>query len=140
MRDVNVCIITGNLAREPEVRVTSSGKAVANIVVAVNRGYYNGEDKGADFIPVTAWGATAEAIEKYLHKGDKVLVRGNMRVESYESDGQKRYKTFITAEQVQFITTRKNRNDGIPGDVLEGDALEAEGIGRDNEPEIEIPF
>jgi len=140
MRDANIVLLTGNLAREPEVRTTSLGKAVANIVVAVNRGRYNGEAKGADFISVTAWGATAEAIEKYLHKGDKVLVRGNMRVESYESDGQKRYKTFVMAEQVQFITTRKNRNDGIPGDVLEGDALEAEGIGRDNEPEIEIPF
>lgn len=133
MRDVNVCIITGNLAREPEIRVTSSGKAVANIVVAVNRGYYNGEDKGADFIPVTAWGTTAEAIEKYLRKGDKVLVRGSIHIDAYESAGQKRYKTYVSAEQIQFLKTKQNT---IPGETLEGPAF----VRQEDQDTVDIPF
>jgi single-strand DNA-binding protein len=133
MRDANIVLLTGNLARDPEIRYTASNMAVANFTIAANRGEYNGVDKGADFIPITAWGKTAEAIEKYLRKGDKVLVRGSIHIDAYESAGQKRYKTYVSAEQIQFLKTKQNT---IPGETLEGPAF----VRQEDQDTVDIPF
>ncbi len=140
MRDANIVLLTGNLARDPEIRYTASNMAVANFTIAANRGEYNGVDKGADFIPITAWGKTAEAIEKYLRKGDKVLVRGSIRVESYESGNERKYRTYINAEQVQFLRTQRNEARDIPGDELHVGGGIPENVMPEEGQDIDIPF
>ena len=147
-RDINRANITGNLTDDPVERYTTSGKCVVNLKVAVNRGTNrNGDDQGADFIPVTVWDKAAEACAKYLKKGSKVAVEGNIKTSTYEKDGQRRYKTEINAQQVLFLSTpaRQDSNDYPTEHMQEkanGYAPEPDpeaGPGNGGE-EIDIPF
>lgn len=105
-RGFNKAIIIGNLARDPELRFTQGGQALAKFSVAVNRQWKDksGElQKEVDFIPVAIWGKMAENCDRYLRKGSAVLVEGRIHVGTYEKDGQKRYHTDIVAQTVQFL-------------------------------------
>ena len=98
---MNKVILAGRLTRDPEVRYTQSGKAVASFTLAVDRrfGRRNAEANGqptADFIPIVVWERLAEVCGNNLIKGSQVLVEGRMQVRSYDAqDGSKRY---VTAE------------------------------------------
>jgi single-strand DNA-binding protein len=136
-KDTNVAIVTGNLVRDPELRSTSSGTAVANFTVASNRGNdKNGNDRGADFIGVTAWGRTAENVCEYLRKGSKVLIEGQIRSSSYELNGEKRYKTEINALNVRFLGKPKNQDD-YPTEHMQA---KANGYAPEPDEELDIPF
>jgi single-strand DNA-binding protein len=127
-RGFNKAIIIGNLARDPEIRYTASGTAVARLVVAVNRQWrgQNGEaHEEVDFIPAVVWGSQAENCDRYLRKGRPVLVEGRISVRSYEGrDGQKRYATEIVAQTVQFLGSGGGeggrRDDDSSGSLREG--------------------
>lgn len=87
--NTNVCIITGNLTRDAELRYTSNQKPVLTFAVAVNR---LGQDnvQATDYFNCVFWGKTGEALSKWLTKGRSVLVRGSMRSRTYEAkDGHK---------------------------------------------------
>ncbi len=100
---MNISILTGRLTRDPELRFTPSGIAVAKFTLAVDRPYTNNEGKrDADFIPVVVWKKTAEAVGDHLKKGQKVGVQGRIQTRSYEKDGRKVYITEIVAENVEF--------------------------------------
>ena len=106
MSDTNTVVLTGNLTRDPELRFTPSGVAVASVGLASNRKYRQGDDikDEACFVDVTAFGNTAEAVAKYLQKGRKVLVEGRLRFNSWESEGgQRRTKLDVIAERVNFL-------------------------------------
>lgn len=109
-RGFNKAIIIGNLARDPEVKYTNSGTAVAKMAIAVNRTWMRDGQKQeeVDFIPVVVWDKQAENCEKYLTKGSAILVEGRISVRSYEKDGQKRYATEIVAQTVQFLGSGKS--------------------------------
>ncbi|SFH94278.1 single-strand binding protein [Tindallia magadiensis] len=99
---MNTVILIGNLARDPELRYTANGKAVANLTVAVNRGY--GKNNEADFIRVVVWEKQAENCANYLAKGRKVAVQGRLQVSSYEAkDGSTRYNTDVVANLIEFL-------------------------------------
>ncbi len=98
---MNNVVLIGNLARDPELKYTGSGKAVARITVAVNRGW--GKDKEADFIDVTVWEKQAEACGQYLTKGSKVGVQGRLQVRSYDKDGERKWITDVVAREVEFL-------------------------------------
>ena len=103
---MNKAFIIGNLTKEPELRTTPSGVSVCTFTVAVQRSYKdaNGE-KQADFIPVITWRGLAENCSKYLAKGKKVAVAGEIQTRSYDAqDGSKRYVTEIVANNVEFLT------------------------------------
>lgn len=97
----------GNLTRDPEIRYTSSNRALARFSVAVNRTWKNRDgavQEQTDFIPVVVWGPQAENCEKYLAKGRPVLVEGRIQTRSYEAKtGEKRYVTEVQAENVVFL-------------------------------------
>lgn len=93
---MNQCIIGGYVARDPEIRFTQTGKAIAMFTVAASRG----KDKGADFISCVAWEKMAEAVGEHVKKGTFVVVIGKIQTRSYESNGQKRYVTEILAHSV----------------------------------------
>ena len=120
MSDTNSVILMGNLTRDPELRHTPSGVAVANIGLASNRKYKQGDDLKEDvcFIDVTVFGSTAVAVSEYLNKGRKVLVEGRLRFHSWEAeDGQKRSKVDVIANRVNFLPRAgKNGNGNGDGD------------------------
>ena len=81
MSDTNTVVLTGNLTRDPELRYTPKGVAVANVGLASNRKYRQGDEVKEEvcFLDVTVFGSTAEAVTKHLGKGRKVLVEGRLR-------------------------------------------------------------
>ena len=117
---MNKVILAGRLTRDPEVRYTQSGKAVASFTLAVDRrfGRKNAEANGqptADFIPIVVWERLAEVCGNNLIKGSQVLVEGRMQVRSYDAqDGSKRYVTEVVANEVEFMASRPQREGGAP--------------------------
>lgn len=104
---VNVVIIAGNLARDPELKYTNSGKAVCNFTVAVN----DYHAKEASFYRCTAWEKVAENINQYLSKGSPVLVEGHLHANTYEKNGDKRTSVEIVAKNVQFLSMGERSGD-----------------------------
>lgn len=98
---MNSVQIKGNLARDPVVRATKTGRAVASFTVAVNRNYTTpqGEVKEiTDWVNVVAWGTMAEAVGNHLKKGDRCFVEGRFTTRSYDTqDGQRRWVSEVTA-------------------------------------------
>jgi single-strand DNA-binding protein len=99
---MNQVQISGYLGKDPEIRFTQSGKAVAAFSVGVGRGKdQNGESKGTDWINCVAWDKDAEAVGNNTGKGTYVGVIGRLQVRSYEDkNGQKRWTTEVIARQV----------------------------------------
>ncbi len=96
---MNTIMITGNMAQNPEVRYTKTGKAVASFSVAVHR--QSNQSDAVDFIPVVAWERLGENCGNSLHKGQRVFVQGRLQIRSYDgSDGQKKWVSEVVAELV----------------------------------------
>jgi single-strand DNA-binding protein len=115
MSNTNVVVVVGNLTKAPELRTTPSGTSVCSFSVAVNE-YYKGEQR-ASFFEVVAWGKVAENVDKYLDKGSKVAVQGNLKQDRWENDkGDKRSKVKINAFSVEFLTPKK-KNDTEDSDL-----------------------
>lgn len=102
---MNSVQLLGNLARDPEIRFTKTGRAVAMFTVACTRTYIPAgsteQRELTDFIPCVAWGNLAENCGNSLSKGSRVFVQGRISVRSYETpDGQKRYRTEVVCDLV----------------------------------------
>lgn len=108
---MNKCIFVGNLVREPELRQTNSGLATCRFTIAVNRPKNKDGVQEADFISIVTWRGLAENCAKYLAKGRKVAVDGELRTRNYEKDGQKVYVTEVLANNVEFLTPRSQAAD-----------------------------
>jgi len=102
----NRAILIGNLTRDPELRSLPSGIQVASLPVATNRVWKdkNGQkQESVDYHNVVVFGRQAETVSQYLRKGSSVMVEGRMQTRSWEgADGQKKYRTEIIADRVQF--------------------------------------
>jgi single-strand DNA-binding protein len=136
-------IIVGNLTRDVELKRTPSGNAVAKFGVAVNRKYKDasGEMKEkTNYYDVDVWGKQAETVAQYIGKGSSVLVDGRLDQDHWEdkTTGQKRSKTFVVAENIQFLGSKNQReqtqpqqSSGIPPEVQQvvNDRVEMEEIG-----------
>ena len=105
---MNKCILIGNLTKDPELTTTSNGVAVCRFTIAVSRRYSNAEgERETDFLNIVVWRSLGENCHKFLKKGSKVGVVGNIQNRSYDAtDGSKRYITEIVAEEVEFLTTK----------------------------------
>lgn len=99
---MNTCILCGRLTADPKSGTTTNGKTYCNFSLAVNKAYSN--DKGADFIDVVAWGATAQNCARYLGKGSQILVRGALTTDIYERNGVKIKQVKVLAENVEFLS------------------------------------
>lgn len=97
---MNKFIGSGRLAKEPECRYTSSGKAVCTFTLAISEGY--GDKARTTFLPVIVWDKQGEACANNLVKGQSVVVEGRVTVRDYEKDGSKHYVTEIVAQSVEF--------------------------------------
>lgn len=107
---LNRCIVMGRMTRDPEVRYTQSGIAVAGFTLAVERDFKakNGE-KETDFVDVVAWRNTAEFVGKYFEKGRMAVVDGRLQTRNYEDrDGNRRKAVEIVADSVYFGDSKKD--------------------------------
>ncbi|MFA5478983.1 MAG: single-stranded DNA-binding protein [Candidatus Muiribacteriota bacterium] len=103
---MNTVTLIGNLTRDPETRTTDNGTSVTSFTIAVNTGW--GDNKKTAFIPIKAWSKTAESCSKYLTKGAKVAITGRIDTGSYERDGKKIFTWEVTANNVEFLDTKKS--------------------------------
>lgn len=115
MKSLNICAISGNLTKDPELRATNSGVTIATLSVAVNdREKVNGEwSDRPSYFDVTVFGTTAENCAKYLAKGSHVEVQGKLRQERWEKDGEKRYAVKIIADSVVFPPKSQSGNASV---------------------------
>ncbi len=106
---MNKTILIGNLSKDVEFATTNNGTSVARFTIAVQRKYTNeAGEREADFINCVAWRTTAENLNKYCKKGDKIAVVGRIETRSYEAqDGTKRYVTEVIADEIEFVNTKK---------------------------------
>lgn len=107
---MNKVFIIGNLTKDPELIQTTNGTSVCRFTVAVGRKYTNAEgNRETDFLNVVAWRNLADICGKYLRKGSKAAISGNIQTRSYDAtDGTKRYVTEIVAEDVEFVGAKMN--------------------------------
>ncbi|KKW23352.1 MAG: Single-stranded DNA-binding protein [Candidatus Kaiserbacteria bacterium GW2011_GWA2_52_12] len=103
---LNKAMVFGNITRDPELRALPSGMNVCSFSVATNRVYRDRDGKKqeqADFHNVVVFGRQADVVAQYLKKGSSVFVEGRMQTRSWEGkDGEKKYRTEIVADRVQF--------------------------------------
>ena len=111
---MNKVIISGNLCNDPEAFTTQGGVSRSNFRVAVQRRFANSQgQRESDFLTVVAWRNTADFCNKYLKKGDKVIVEGSIQTRSYDAqDGSKRYVTEIMADNIESV---KRADSGAQG-------------------------
>ena len=110
---LNHITIMGRLTRDPELRRTSNGLAVASFTVAVDRDWPNREtgEKETDFIDCVAWRQTGEFVSKYFTKGSMIVVAGRLQIRPWvDKDGNKRKSAEIVAENVYFGESKKKEN------------------------------
>ena len=106
---MNKAILIGRLTRDPELRYTSSNRAVCQFTVAIDRPFTNqaSGQREADFINVVVWDKTAENVGKYMAKGRLIAVEGRIQTRNYDNnEGRKVYVTEVVATNVQFLESR----------------------------------
>ena len=129
--------LVGRLYNVPEIRCTDGGISIVRFGVACQRRFVKDGQPDADFINCIAFGKTAEFIEKYFTKGQRIGLVGRIQTGSYEKDGTKRYTTDVVVENVEFVES-KNSSDNEPKPVPSnvGDDLMSIPDGLDGE----LPF
>ena len=118
MASFNRVILMGNLTRDIELKYTPSGTAVTDIGLAVNDRRKSASGEWVDettFVDVTLWGRTAEVASEYLSKGSPVLIEGRLKLDTWETDGQKRSKLRVTGERMQMLGSRSGGGSGGGG-------------------------
>ena len=150
MATLNKVMLIGNLTRDPEVRYTPQGTAVADVRLAVSRKYKTQdgvEKEEVCYVSVTTWGRQAQTCGEYLKKGSPVFVEGRLKLDEWEKDGQKQSRLTVVAERVQFLSSPRRAESGdAPGTEpkgarapasphpAEGDAPPAEGENNEDLP------
>lgn len=104
---MNLCIHIGRLSRDPEVRYGQSGNAMASFSLAVDRKFKREGQATADFLNFKAFGKTAEFLEKYCHKGTKLVVQSHLQNDNYTNkEGVKVYRDSLIVDSVEFAESK----------------------------------
>jgi single-strand DNA-binding protein len=106
MANLNKVLLMGNLTRDPEVRYTPKGTAVGDLAIAINDSYkaQDGTIKETvTYVDIEVWGRQAETCKQYLTKGRPIFVEGQLRLDTWEQEGQKKSKMRVRADRVQFL-------------------------------------
>ena len=125
---MNKVFLVGRLARDPELRYTSSNLATMRCAIAVDRQYVReGEERGADFINIVAFSNRAETMSKYLTKGSQIAIDGRIQTGSFDgADGKKVYTTDVVVENFQFLDSKGSRNTDTVSEPMESDNFKEE--------------
>lgn len=110
---INRVVLVGRLTKDPELKYTPNGIAVATFTLAVNRQFSNQQgEREADFLNIVVWRKAAENVANYLKKGSLAGVDGRIQVRTYEQDGKRQYFTEIVADNVQFLEPKGSSGGG----------------------------
>ena len=140
---LNHITIMGRLTRDPEMRSTQSGVAVASFTLAVDRdfGGRDGGEKQTDFIDCTAWRHNAEFVSKYFSKGRMAVVSGRLQIDNYtDNDGNKRKSTKVIADNIYFGDSKKDGTTGGPSDEAASCTPAPSGFVQVDVDDGELPF
>src|SRR6185295_18815576 len=139
MASLNKVMLIGNVGKDPEMRYTANGKAVATFTVACNRNYSSAEGERkeeTDWFNIVAWEKLAELCSQFLQKGRQAYIEGRLQTRSWEGqDGQKKYMTEVVAQTVLFL--------GAPGGSGGGQRSERYDDGGNAGPPVDpddLPF
>lgn len=115
---MNKCILMGRICRDPEVRYSQDGNAIAKYSLAVDR---KGQNAGTDFINIVAFGKSGEFAEKYFRKGMKVLIEGHIMTGKYQNkDGQTVYTFDVAVDSQEFAESKKAEENTEAKAVMDG--------------------
>jgi single-strand DNA-binding protein len=146
MASFNRVILVGNLTRDVEVKYTANQTAVTDVTVAVNdrRKTPSGEwVEDTSFVDVTLWGRTAEIASQYLGKGSSILIEGRLKLDTWETDGQKRSKLRVVGERMQMLGGRPTNQAASAGDDTSPaytQVASSQSSSPHGPPDDEIPF
>lgn len=115
---LNQISVQGRIVRDPELRRTASGKAVASFTLACDRDFKNQQtgEKEVDFIECVAWGGTAEMVEKYFHKGQMAVATGRLQLRDWtDKNGQKRRQAEILVNNIYFCGSKESGTQASSG-------------------------
>jgi len=138
---LNRVVLVGRLTRDPELRYTPNGVAVANFTLAVNRPFTNQEgNQDADFINCVVWRKPAENLANYMKKGNQIGVDGRIQTRTYDDkDGKKVYVTEVVADSVQFLESRQKEKQ--PKTAVEAYNEQIEKVGKPIDvDDSDLPF
>ncbi|MCH4097257.1 MAG: single-stranded DNA-binding protein [Acidaminococcus provencensis] len=137
---MNRIILMGRLVKDPDVKVTTSGKTVCTFTLAVDRPFAGKDGKReADFINIQTWNKTAEVVGNNVSKGQRLLVEGRLQIRKYQDkQGQNRTVSEVVADRVEFIE-RKEKDAHTPNSVA-GGGFESMGQDVTSQFDEEIPF
>ena len=142
---LNHITVMGRLTRDPELRRTGSGVAVASFTVAVDRDFASkdGGEKETDFIDCVAWRQTGEFVSKYFTKGRMAVVSGRLQIRSYtDKDGNKRRAAEIVADNVYFGDSKKEEsgNTGFIPNSFAAPSAPAQDYAMIEDDDAQLPF
>lgn len=111
---LNRIVLIGRLTKDPELRYTPNGKAVASFTLAVDRPFKNQQgEREADFINIVVWGQQAENCANYLSKGKLAAADGRLQIRTFDGqDGQRRWVTEVVADTVKFLSPKSSSDQG----------------------------
>ena len=112
---MNKVILMGRLTKDPEVRYTNGGKTIGSFSIAVDRRFKSEGQPEADFFTCVTFAKQAEFVEKYLKKGKKILLSGQIQNNNYEKDGVKHYNTQIVVDEIEFAESKRSQSEGPSG-------------------------
>ena len=130
---MNKVFLKGRLTADPEIRKTTNDISVCNFSIAVNRRF---DREKTDFINCEAWRQTAEFISKYFTKGKEIVVCGELHIDKWEKDGETKYLTKISVDEVEFCGSKENNKDQKDVDTNTDDCAEFTPIDDDSD----LPF
>ena len=113
MNSLNKVQLIGNISSDIETKLTPNGQIVASFSIATNREWKdnNGEKQSqADFHNIVAWGKLAEIVEQYTSKGKKIYIEGELQTQSWEKDGEKKYKTIVNAKNIILLGNKETED------------------------------
>jgi single-strand DNA-binding protein len=133
---MNKVFLVGRLTRDPELRYSSSNLATMRCAIAVDRQFAReGEERGADFINIVAFGNRAETMSKYLTKGSQIAIDGRIQTGSYDgADGKKVYTTDVIVENFQFLDSKGSRSMDNVDEPINNDIPNDEGTTDSSDP------
>ena len=135
---LNHIVLMGRLTRDPELRRTGSGVAVASFTLAVDRDYAaQGAEKETDFVDIVAWRNTAEFVSKYFAKGRMAVVTGRLQIRNWQDkEGNKRRSAEVVADNVYFGDSKRDNADGGSFNQSQGYAQSFNQVPQQQQPDL----
>jgi single-strand DNA-binding protein len=141
--NLNKVFLAGNLTRDPDLRYTPGGAAVVNLSIAVNRKWKttDGQDKEeVCYVDLVNWGKSAEAMGKYLKRASPIFIEGRLQFESWEKDGEKRYRLKVCVENWQFLSKKEGGDSTSQDSPKHSNQSAPRDVGDPSDESSDVPF